>query len=102
MEKIPVFMNSEHFDVTSTKSLHCLKKLTSGHNPDHSWVTPTADLQWNGETRIPRKSKIHSSTKFDEYKNKFGKVLSTGSEPMTDTNVSIFPTLKLISQITPS
>ena len=40
--KIPAFMHSENLDVTSNQSLHCLKIQITGHNKDHSWVTPAA------------------------------------------------------------
>ena len=52
----------------------------------------------------PHTNKIRycSSEIVDEYKNKFGKKWSPGSELMTGTNIFILLTLKMISQIIPS
>ena len=47
---------------------------------------------WDPNTKI---IKYCSSAKFDEHNNKFGKGWSPGSELILETNISIFPTLKI-------
>ena len=52
----------------------------------------------------PRTNKLEYflSAIFDEHNNTFEKGWSPCSEPITSANISTHPTLKLISQITPS
>ena len=94
MVKIPVYINLEYLDVLFIPSHHLLK--LDGRTQSGSLMGYTKSIAtmkwWYSHTK---RLKYCSSEIFDEYNNKLGKGLSTGSNLVLGTYISVRPTLKI-------